>query len=204
MRELCAIMKNVAIITILTIILHRTNAQTHLDFGKIISDSAFDCAKNGKWESEFFNINSICDSKNQFELRLTTFGRPNGFTELILFTFDKQKWDIKKYENSRGTIGWKMIQTTFQPTNDTSTNFIYRLVFDTLRANDAFSLPDQATLNLKGHAADGAAYMLTFKIMNKFRSYSFRNLEYFSIVNTDIIELNKYSSILNILRGLFE
>jgi hypothetical protein len=197
-------MKKVATIIILTITLHRTNAQTHLDFGKIISDSAFDCAKNGQWESGLFNINSICDSKNQFELRLTTFGRPNGFTELILLTFDKQKWDIKKYENSRGTIGRKMTQTTFQPTNDTSTNFIYRLVFDTLRANDAFSLPDQATLNLKGHAADGAAYMLTFKVMDKFGSYRFRNLEYFSSVNTDIIELKKYSAIMKMLRGLFE
>ena len=197
-------MKKVATIIILTIILHRTNAQTHLDFGKIISDSAFDCAQNGKWESDLFNINAICDSKNQFELRLTTYGRPNGFTELILLTFDKQKWNIKKYENSRGTIGGKMIQTTFQPTIDTSANFIFRLLFDTLKANDAFSLPDQATLNLKGSAADGAAYMLTFKVMDKFRSYRFRNLAYFSSVNTDITELKKYSAIVKILRGLFE
>ena len=75
-------------------------AQDTLNFGKVKPDTAFDCKKYMTLEADF-GITSICNSKNQFELRLTSYSRPHGGSNLIILTYNNQKWDVKKYQMDR-------------------------------------------------------------------------------------------------------
>lgn len=177
-------------------------AQDSLDFGKVKQDPAFDCVKSKTIEADF-GMSSICNSKNQFELRFTMYRRPQGGSELIIFTYNNQKWDIKKYEKRYGTLGVKLISTNYQGNFDRVNNYVFKLVFDTLKNNGVFTLPNQGELNLKRNVFDGAAYKLTFKANTNFRSYWFENPETYLEDNREVIELKKYSTIAKILKSLF-
>ena len=142
--------------------------------------------------------------KNQFELRLTMYRRPSGGSELIIFTYNnQQKWDVKKYERRYGWLGSRLILTYYQGSYDRVQNYIFKLVFDTLKNNGTFTLPNQEELNLNRNVFDGAAYKLTFKANNNFRSYWFENPESYLEDNPEVIELKKYSIIVKILYSLF-
>jgi hypothetical protein len=195
-------MERLLIIIILSLFITNCFAQDSLDFGKIKHDTAFDCAKSKTLESAF-GINSICNSKNQFELRLTMYNRPGGGSGLIILTYNNKKWDVKKYQNTRGALGYKLTSTYYESNYDRVHEYIFKLVFDTLKNNNAFTLPNQEDLNLKGNIFDGAAYKLTFKANNNFRSYWFENPETYLEDNPEVIELKKYSAIVKILNSLF-
>ena len=177
-------------------------AQDSLDFGKVKPDTAFDCKKYMTLEADF-GITSICNSKNQFELRLTSYSRPHGSSNLIILTYNNQKWDVKKYEIKSSWLGNKLTSSYYQNNYDRVQNYIFKLVFDTLKNKSAFTLPNQEDLNLNKNVFDGGAYRLTFKVNNNFRSYWFENPETYSEDYPEVIELKKYSAIVKILYSLF-
>lgn len=195
-------MERPLIIILISFFITNCFAQDSLDFGKVKRDTAFDCIKSKTIEADF-GISSICNSKNQFELRLTMYLFPKGGSELIILTYDNQKWDVKKYEHRYGALGSKLASTYYQGSYDRVHNYIFKLVFDTLKKNGAFTLPNQKELNLKGNVFDGALYKLTFKANNNFRSYWFENPETYLEENPEIKELKKYSAIVKILNSLF-
>lgn len=194
-------MEKPLIIILLSFFITNCFAQDSLNFGEVKQDTAFDCIKSTTSEADF-GINSICNSKNQFELRLTTYNRPHGGSGLIILTFNNQKWDVKKYEKRDGGLGSKLITTYYQGNYDRVQNYIFKLVFDTLKNNSVFTLPNQKELNLKRNVFDGAAYKLTFKANNNFRYYWFENPETYFEENPEIKELKKYSAIVKILNSL--
>lgn len=177
-------------------------AQDTLDFGRVKPDTAFDCKKYMTLEAGF-GISSICNSKNQFELRLTSYSRPKGGAHLIILTYNNQKWDVKKYQITSSWLGNKLTTSYYQDNYDRVQNYIFKLVLDSLKNYGALTLPDQETLNLNKNVMDGGAYRLTFKVNSNFRSYWFENPESYSEDYPEVIELKKYAAIVKILNSLF-
>lgn len=195
-------MERLLIIICLSFFTTNCFAQDSLIFGKVKHDIAFDCEKAKTLEPDF-GVNDICSSKKQFELRLTTYLRPGGGSELIILTYDTQNWDVKKYENKRGSLGRALTSTYYRDSYDSVHKLIFKLVFDTLKNNGVFTLPNQQQLNLKGKVFDGVAYKLTFKANSNFRSYWFENPETYLEDNPEVVELKKYTVIVKMLNSLF-
>ncbi len=195
-------MERLLLILFLSFLIPDCYAQDSLNYGKVKNDTAFDC-KNDRSKWRYFGISSICNSTNEFELRLQSFSRPQGAAEMIVLTYNNQKWDVKKYRHHRSSLGNALTSTSYDNNYDRVQKYIFGLVFDTLRNNGAFTLPNQEELNLKGNIFDGGAYQLTFKINKHFRSYWFENMESYLEENPEVTELKKYIAIVRILNSLF-
>lgn len=180
-------------------------AQKPLDYGMVKVDSVYDCHKtNLKFDSLYFGIKSICNSKNELEIRLKIFRRPNGGTELIILAYDNIKWISKKFQLTHGIAGNKIDRTTFDDYfNDTTHNFVYRTIFKILKDNNVFALPDQDELNIVSNVYHGTRFELTFKAGNKFRTYAYENPEFYSNEYKDIKELKQFINLKNELQGIF-
>lgn len=176
-------------------------AQDSLDFGKVKADTAFNC-KEERPKHPYLGIIDICNSKNQFELRLAMMNRPHGGKIVIILTYNDKKWDVKKYTTELTGLG-ELFTTSSYRYEDYMKNYIFGIVFDSLKKNNVFTLPGQEELNLKGLIFDGAAYQVTFKVNNSFRSYWFENPEDFLEENPGVTELKNYIEIVRSLTHLF-
>lgn len=188
---------------LLSFLVSTSHAQDTLNYGKVKADTAFDCKNDNSGDPDF-GIGSICNSKNEFELRLQGYSRPHVGSALIVLTWNKQnKWDAKKFERISGSLGDKLISTIYRYPLDRLKNYNLNIVFDTLKNNHVFTLPNQNELNAKGDIMDGPVYRITFKVRNNFRSYIFRSPESFLEQNPGMTELKNYSAIVKILYSLF-
>jgi hypothetical protein len=158
-------------------------AQTIPDIGEIRIDTVFDCNKYRGIEMSL-GAPSICDSKNDFEFRLICVYRPHGNRELIVLSCNDNQWEIKKYSSAASSYGRLIVISTFD-TMSVHNSYVHPFVMllDTLIHNKAFLIPNQSELLANHNILDGSLYILTFKIGNKFRQYSYdnpeTNLEYF-------------------------
>lgn len=179
-------------------------AQTLPDTGPVKYDSAFNCIENSSMESSQFKIPGICDSKNELEIRLKTYGAPKLYQSLIILSFNQGKWGIEKYLLTNGTAGNKISHTFYPNPYDNNNNIFFLRVFDLLKENHVFTLPNQRELKLNGSTNDGAFYLLSFKINNRFGSYSFTNPRSYLEQNPGVIELKNYYSIVDLMRSMIE
>ncbi len=177
-------------------------AQTKLNFGNVKADSNFKCKEN--FDGDYNVVQNICDSKNELEIRLKSSSMPHGNSDLIMLTYNNSKWSAKKYIFIRSAVYDIVSSVELKPNDDSMFNYVLSLIYDSLKINNIFLLPDQRTLELKGNISDGALYVLTFKASDKFRSYFFSNPKGYIIDNPEIKELNQYCTIVNYIRSLFE
>ncbi|HMG83486.1 MAG TPA: hypothetical protein VK559_10670 [Ferruginibacter sp.] len=178
-----------------------------IDFGKVKADPNFDCNKNAWLDSITFSVPAICNSKNQLEIRLSTYALPGGKSSLIILTYNDSTWDIRKYKVERaGTIGKKLDIITFVPSPDVSReirNYEYEQVFDSLKQDNVFLLPDQSKLKCDQTSHAWMRYSVTFKVNNSFGDYSFVNPESYAATCLGIKEFNEYIVIYKTLNSFF-
>ena len=180
-------------------------AQKKTDYGKVKEENKFDCAIHAQGDSALYGVVNICDSKNELEIRLTGIYMPHGNSELIILTFDNQKWDVKKYTYTRQVPASKLEYTSFKTDaeNASINKYLFNNLFDTLKQNNIFLLPGQGELPVTRSIHDGALYTLTFKAGNRFRSYSFDNPESYQQEYANIPEFKEYATIVHALKKLF-
>lgn len=75
----------------------------------------------------------------------------------------------------------------------------YDSIFFKLRNNKIFLLPDQTQLKLNGSVDDGHDYRVYFKAGKKFRTYAFANPDIYKKHNPDIVEIDNYIAIIDVL-----
>jgi hypothetical protein len=181
-----------------------SNSQTKLDYGDIIFDSSFVCNDRGSYD---YGDSGICRSNNEFEVRLESISLPHGGKELIVVGYNKGKWYANKYRYLSASIGNKRETVDITPVPEDYDrrifNYVFNLTFDTLKNNRIFLLPDQDKLKLDGKIFDGVRYTLTYKVNNRYRQYSFHNIESFLEDNPKSTELKNYIKITRSLYLLF-
>lgn len=191
-------------ILLLLFFLNDIYAQNSLDFGKVKGDSTFDCDKNNELEFNMFGISSICNSKNPFELRLETFGLGHFYYRLTNLTYDGLKWNAVRYETKLNLLGAQVSETYLKKQTDSISRLFFISLFDSLKSDNAFALPNQEELSINGSSVhDGTAYTFTFKVNNNFRSYNFMNPQSYLDANPKSVELKQYILIRDILESIF-
>jgi hypothetical protein len=198
-------MKTLTVVLSLLISLS-TFSQQKLDYGKVETDSSFDCTENTNIERLFFDVGNICNSKNELEIRLDQYAL-RGNNQLIILTYSNEKWGAEKYKKSRqgGGVYIDHHSTYNIPDGEQFIwDVVFRQILDSLKYNNIFLLPDQSKLNVDMIVHDGVGYRLTFKAGNKFRSYFFNNPESYQEEYDKIPEFKNYVKIYKTLVALFK
>ena len=79
---------------------------------------------------------------------------------------------------------------------------VFSNVFDSLKANGLFQLPDASKLKYDHSIMDGVKFYLTYKANRSFRTYSFDNPRSYYEHNKDMPEFRQYDSLATILDSL--
>jgi hypothetical protein len=181
-----------------------TEAQKPLDYGHVINDSSFNCNTSNVPNSQIFGLNSICDSRNEFELRLYIFALPAGNRHVIILGYDGIYWNLKKITRTGGAFGPTLIEKKMTIDTFSSVQKIFSNVFDSLKTNGLFQLPNATKLKYDQSIMDGVKFYLTYKANKNFRTYSFDNPRSYYEYNKEIIEFKQYDLITTILYNLAE
>ncbi len=185
------------------------NSQTTLDLGNVKIDSSFECLDRMVRDSFDFGVNEICNSKNDIEIRLKSFYRPGGGRKLIVLSYSNGIWDLKRYQYvGMGMGGRKMETTSFKNNQETRSDKLfeirYTMLFDTLKLNNIFLLPDQSELGHELTVFDGSMYDITYKIGHQFRTYRYENPEKYLLRFPEKTEYKELMTIIRALRNFFE
>ncbi len=181
-------------------------AQNKLDFGAIKADSHFSCNEpQGAIEIDC-GLDKICNSKNELEIRVSAFYAPMPFFAIYVLTYSDSGWAAKKYEYNLAYKKYDtshLIQIATLKSRQTIEN-----IFDTLKLNNIFTLPDQDSLqhdlNIKSYVDDGSIYLVTFKVGNQFRKYDFDNPKIFHEKYREVKEFTYYLNIANVFYNAFD
>jgi hypothetical protein len=194
-------------LTILFIILStHTFGQNLPDFGKVKSDNKFCNRRDTQVDYDTtYNISRICNSKNILEIRLSIASMPILDLTLITLTYDTLGgWQAFKYKDNMSdawydtTLKRSVTKIKLKPKTD------FETLFDALKGNDIFTLPDQKDLKINNFVLDGVGYSITFKVDDKFRQYHFNNPGILIERNKKVKELRKYTRIVQLLWGMTE
>lgn len=139
---------------------------------------------------------SLCASRYQLEISLAEVGGLSGVYEVVTLTFDGYSWQARKVVGD--WIHNKTDTIVLQPLTRSDS------IFEALKANNVFTLPDQDSLRLKGSVDDGLEYTLSFKAGDYIRSYKFSNPEENKRTNANITELENYTSIIRVFALSFK
>ena len=179
--------------------------QPKLDYGTMQADSNFNCADDV--EKFYFGVDNICNSKNELEIRLRIFSFPGGPSELIDLYYSNGKWCAEKFKSTRqgGNVTIKEHSAYNIPADDQPIfNIQFNGLFERLRQNNIFLLPNQGLLNYQKTIHDGVGFSLTFKAGNSYRRYHFDNPYQYQNNYPDIKEFRNYTNICNALINLFK
>jgi hypothetical protein len=185
--------------------------QDKIEFGAIRTDSNFKATHRINYaDSIYLGIGNILNSNNELEIRLTRAVLPHAGREIIILTYNNGTWDARKYRFEK-THFYPTTSVTNIYATDIKTNLTYQYtfdkyfedVFDTLKQNNIFLLPDMRELKYDKEIFDGVAFSITFKVKNQFRQYNFDNPGQYAEMNPDIPEFKQYDRIVRELRSLF-
>jgi hypothetical protein len=151
--------------------------QKTLDFRPIIADHSF-CLDEKATDS-----NSICNSKNLLEIWLSIIS-----IDTVHFIIDhsaiKLQFDGCNWKGVRNTYKLKELESDPSRAIDEVASKIalkaingFDSLFAILKNNNIFILPDQRSLIQDSVLDDRILYTIIFKVGDKFRSYSFFDLE---------------------------
>lgn len=150
-------------------------SQSHLDYGKVLADKGFLCDTN-KFKQELCTyyksstgVKTICQSKNELEIRLyTTWSVIPGWS-LYIITYHEGQWNAQEYWYNFGRKTFDTLQPvkTFSLKPDYSFDSLFRKV----KQNNIFTLPDAWTIKFEDDCSDPPYNVITYKVKNKFRKY---------------------------------
>ena len=175
-----------------------------LDFGEVRTSSIYSYDDNS--DSLWFGVGKIYNSKNELEIRLSLSCSLAPKRELTILTFNNNKWSIEKYSNYKaGPLGIQINHNFFTShhNNADSSIKVYNDIFNTLKANDIFLLPDQAELKDHLQIDDGIAYLVSYKVGSNFRSYRYENPDDYLKRFKNAPEYKKLDEIITTLENLF-
>jgi hypothetical protein len=189
------------------ILLSSTNAnsQNQLDFGEVRVDSSFNCTDRIVRDSFPFGIENICNSRNYFEIRLKSAYLPHGNRELYILTYNDSSWQVRKYIVKGTSLGLSLTQISILPKlyKEKDPDYFYRHFFTELKTNKAFTLPQQSELKHELSIFDGSVHIITFKIGNKFRTYSYSNPESYTEKFPNIEEYKYVNKVIKDFQEIF-
>ncbi len=152
-------------------------AQKHFDYGKVWADKNFSCntdeiRKEGTIYSDTFHstgLNSICESKNELEIRFYSATSVVFSWRLFVITYNNGQWRATEYWNNFGRESYDK----FHPIKVVNLKpaFGFDSLFNTLKQNGIFTLPDERTIKYELNYTDPSYNIITYKVHNKFRRY---------------------------------
>ena len=170
-----------------------------LQFGNIRPDSNYSCKGvlnlDNKSIDSLYGLRNLCQSKNALEIRLGILYSPLSVFHLVVLTYNGQGWSAKRMEGSLPNI----LYGNKNDRNIDSFNLVPKVSFDsifqTLKANNVFTLGNQKDLKPDGLVDDGAFYFLLFKAGNKFGGYSFNNPGAYKQAYKEMPQFSNYAMI---------
>lgn len=164
------------------ILLLSTNvfSQKHIQFGIIKADPNFSC-DNMEIQTEgttrnghSTGLNTIYNSPNELEIRLYVTHRPTFDWDLFVLSYNNNnEWSFSSYSHSMGKKDYDTSHPIHMVHIDPKQGF--NSLFNSLKKNHIFTLPEQSELTKEYLVNDGNIYFLTFKVGKKFRRYYFEN-----------------------------
>ncbi len=182
-------------------------SQTYPDTGRVIADPNFSCATAPSLIEARIGLGNICRSENDLEIRLNEEGEIILYHALYILTCKDKTWTATKYETFFGHENQSHQDTTLRIRSlNLKKNIRIEALFDILKRNDIFTLPDQDSIQTHStyYVDDGVLYSLTFKVGKKFRTYHFDNPEDYRRQFDNIKEFENYENIAAILNHAFE
>jgi hypothetical protein len=178
------------------------SSQAQLNYGKVLNNKKFSCSDYRIQMEATTNsphttgLQTICESKNEFEIRFYVPHRPSSEWDLFVLSYDSGVWNATKYLYDFGRISFD----TAHPIKifKLKPKYGFDTLFMNLKENNVFTLPDQQKLKYKGDVDDGNIYFLSYKVKNKFRRYSFENTETYREENKGMKEFENYDNIATI------
>lgn len=176
-------------------------SRNKIGYGSVKSDPSFSCNDTQNQVEIYCRLDKICNSKNELEIRLAVEYKPLADFALYVLTKNDNGWTATKYSrdfhhsNNNNSIPITSHKLNVQQDIEK--------LFDTLKQNDVFSLPDQKDLKVQDYVDDGSWYTLTFKVGEKFRKYEFNNPDIYQEEFGQVVEFKKYLNIANIFYNSF-
>lgn len=152
-------------------------SQRHLDYCKVLSDKNFSCNTDqirleGKTNTSpvySTELKTICDSKNELEIRFYNATTVTYSWRLYVITYDNGQWNATEYWNNFGRKSYD----SSHPIIVFSLRLIlgFDSLFKALKKNKIFTLPDEGTIKYELDYTDPVYNVITYKVQNKFRRY---------------------------------
>ena len=181
-----------------------TKAQDLPIAGEVLADSSFICIDWLQSDSSAFGVKEICNSENFIEIRLKT--HIWASSELLILSFKKNEWSAEKHSFDYVSKKKKVIAVIPKKEIRKDSAAFFAPLFERLKSNMLFSLPDQKNLKKEEKAlivSDGVLYSLSFKVGNSFRRYKYSNPEIFSDHFPQVQEYKQIKEIVTLLNSIF-
>ncbi len=175
-------------------------SQKQLDYGSVIANPNFTC-KETILET-YCKLRNICNSKNKVEIRLEVSYEPTIDFALYVLVNNDSGWSATKYSRS---LHHSSNNTSLSiDTHNMGNPQVAEKLFDTLKENNVFGLPEQDDLKINGFVDDGSVYTLTFKVGQNFRTYHFNNPETYEEIYGKVKQFKNYLNIANAFHHAFD
>lgn len=185
-------------------------AQIHI--GKVKADPAFRCKDysfvdpiygTGTAFDTAYGIPDVCSSPNEVEIRLTTTYGPTSIFEFVILSFNGKDWSGKKYQFNLDPL-YLPVDTALAKNEQKV--FVIRFnndalipLFEALKRNRVFTLPDINDIGVKKAVACGVSYVLSFKARSRFRTYHFNNTDDYIAKYPDRKVFKNYDAIVHLM-----
>jgi len=183
-------------------------AQGTKKMGKIRAGDTFDCSAytfihplygEHPGIDSAYGIKHICESENEIEIRFSACHGPMPIFEIIILSLKNAQWSAKKFEfyiqkgylYPDSAMNAESEQVFVSPVKSPEG---LDKIFDKLKKNNIFSLPDFSEIKNKPHGPScGTMYLVTFKKGDQFRTYSFHNADYYVVHDSRKVFMNYYN-----------
>jgi hypothetical protein len=129
--------------------------------------------------------------------------------ELIILSFNSNKWIAEKYYPQYITKRKKILSEILMKKTKTDSAGLFMSIFDSLKSNQLFLLPDQRTVIKRTinegviAVSDGVLYTITYKVGNLYRRYYYGNPEIFATHYPKELEYKQVIAIIHLLDNIF-
>ncbi|MBL0152384.1 MAG: hypothetical protein IPP93_02415 [Chitinophagaceae bacterium] len=189
---------------LLLLISFQAFAQLPPDPGKLVADPGFCTSQTASLMESEFGLKPICESTNEIEIRFWAVGLPVYDIHLTILAYHKTTgWNAVKYFMRLGSIRYDSSQKIPVTITPLSAFNRFDSLFENLKSQGIFTLPDMDELNIKNYILDGTNYSVAFKAGDQYRRYTFNNPGALQKRNKKIMELRNFSAIADLFYSSF-
>ena len=155
-----------------------SSGQKAPDPGLVKMNASFGCSASDP-DTVKMGIGTICTSKNEIEIRLRASYLPSTSKDMAVLSYKNGKWKAKMIRLRPGSFGMKLESTSFveEPQTAKANRLFFDSLFEKLKENYIFLMPDQSETRRKLAVSDGTEYTITYKVYDKYRTYRYNNPE---------------------------